>query len=556
MNALTRWLRGGASSSSTAVVPHLTSTKMEGSYRYLRPDRSGILAMRRAITRDAKHDVREAADRASALAVDFMHNSGWIAGAVDQIIADTIGVELKLNARPDLTRLGYDAAETTAWARLVESEWRRWAWNPAECDLAGKMTVPEMLDAVMRSYLATGEAFGVLDYLTVRARRQYGLETGTKVSLIPSHRLPRTTREFEGLEQGIFHDARGRPQVYRFRAREGGIDVDRDLKARDVIHVMDRGDNPGSPRGISVLSPALKVIAQSDQLADATLATALMQTIFAATIKSPEASDEAFQAIQTLADTEAPVGWDEAALPWAEHVGGIAQDLIDVWGMRISALKEKGISMSDPARINHLGPGETFEMHTASTPGSQYLPFSQNLQREMARCLGITFESFSMDHSNATYSSTRMGKSSIWPIVIRRRERVPAPFAQTVYESWLEEGIAEGRIPLKGGYQAFLANKQRVVWAEWRGPAMATADPYRDALADKIGLETGTKNLQRIYAEKGLDWEEEVVQAGKEIAKLSEIGMVVPHGRSTGGNGAGPLGAAADGNRQPARDDA
>lgn len=538
MNALTRWLRRG-SRASAAVAP----THKKIAMRYLRPDRSGLLAMRKAITRDAKLDVLEAAERASALALDFLHNSGWMAGAVNQIIADTIGVELKLNARPDLSRLGYDDKETTEWARRVEGEWRRYAWNPAECDLAGKMTIPEMLDAVMRGYLVAGEAFGVLDYLPPARRAQYGLETGTKVSLVPAHRLPRTTREFEGLDQGIFHDALGRPEIYRFRAREAGIEVDRDIAARNVIHVMDRGENPHSPRGISVIAPALRVIAQYDQLADATLATALMQTIFAATIKSPEASEEAFQAIRTLAE-------DFEGFEGAKEV---AQDLIDVWGMRIDALKEKGVDITDHARINHLGPGEELEMHTAATPGSQYLPFSQNLQREMARCLGITFESFSMDHSNATYASTKMGHSSIWPINMRRRERIAAPFAQAVYEAWLEEGIAEGRIPLKGGYRAFLANRQRVVWAEWRGPAMPTADPYKDALANKVNLETGSTNLQRIYAEKGLDWEEEVTQAGKEAAKLRELGIAVPHGRSVGGSG-GPLGAAAEGEREPARE--
>lgn len=544
MNALTRWFRGGAE-------PPQARAPQKATMRYLRGDRSGILAMRRAVTRDAKYDVLEAADRASALALDFLHNSGWIAGAADQIVADTIGTELKLNARPDLAGLGYDEAERAAWSRLVEAEWKRWAWNPAECDLAGKMTVPEMLDAVVRTYLAYGEAFGVLDYITVRGRRSYGLETGTKVSLVPPHRLPRVTREFEGLEGGIFHDARGRALAYRFRSREGGIDVDRDIRAANVIHVMDRGHNPNSPRGISVIAPALKVLAQYDQLADATLATALIQTIFAATIKSPEASDEAFQAIQTLAETEAPTGFEG---DWQAHVGGIAQDLIDVWGMRIGALKEKGISMSDPARINHLGPGEEFQMHTASTPGSQYLPFSQNLQREMARCLGITFESLSMDHSDATYSSVRMAVSTMWPITTRRRERIAAPFAQATYESWLEEGIAEGRIPLKGGYQAFLANKQKVVWAEWRGPEKPSADPYKDALADKVQLETGSTTLQRIYAAKGLDWEEELDQAGKEVTKLGTMGIPAPHGRSTGGSGAGPQGGAADGRREPARE--
>ncbi len=64
------------------------------------------LAMRRAVTRDMTLDVRQAAERASALALDFMQNCGWIAGIADQVIVDTLGTELKLNLRPDLSRLG------------------------------------------------------------------------------------------------------------------------------------------------------------------------------------------------------------------------------------------------------------------------------------------------------------------------------------------------------------------------------------------------------------------------------------------------------------------
>lgn len=532
-------------------LPAVAPRAKQPSMRYLRGDRSGILAMRRAVTRDARQDVFEAADRASALAIDFMHNSGWLAGAADQIVSDTVGIELALNARPDLSRLGYDAAEQAAWCRMVQARWRRWAWNKSECDLAGKSTVPEMLDAVVRYYLSHGEAFGVLDFLPKASRRAYGLETGTKVSLVAPHRLPRTTREFEGLEQGIYHDTRGRAMQYLFRRRETGIDVDVPIRASDVIHVMDRGENPGSARGISVMAPILKVIAQSDQLADATLATALMQTIFAATIKSPEPSEEAFESIKALSDMPLPPGYEGTPSDWTSHVGGIQQDLVDVWGMRIGALKDNGISMSDPARINHLGPGESFEMHTASTPGSQYLPFSKNLQREMARRLGITVSSFTMDFSDASYASVRMEGATIWPIAVRRRERIAAPFAQAIYEPWLEEEIAEGRIALKGGAAAFWANKAAVCWAEWRGPEQPSADPYKDAMSNKVNLETGVTSLQRIYAAKGQDWEEEIDQVGKEIAKLESIGMAVPHGPSTGGDAAGPQGGAMDGERQP-----
>ena len=346
MNALTRWFRGGAKPST--AVGRVSQPTM----RYLRGDKSGVLQMRRAVTRDAKVDVLEAAERASALATDFMHNSGWIAGAADQIICDTIGTELKLNARPDMSALKYTPVEETELARTIEAEWRRWAWNPRECDLAGVATIPEMTDAVMRYYLGAGEAFGVLDYLTVRRRRVHGVETGTKVSLIAPHRLPRTTREFEGLEQGIFLDSLGRPTQYRFKRREGGMDIDADIAARDVIHVMDRGDNPGSPRGISVMAPILKVIAQFDQLADATLTTALLQAVFAAVVKSPAPSAEAFESIQTLADTSAPYGYPEGE--WEGLIGGLQADFVEVWAQRIDALKNGGVNLADTARTKTL----------------------------------------------------------------------------------------------------------------------------------------------------------------------------------------------------------
>ncbi|RAI01111.1 phage portal protein [Acuticoccus sediminis] len=530
------------------MVSGRTPKKTTG--QYLRGDRSGLLSMRRAGNRDAAWDVRLAADRASALALDFMRNSGWLAGAADQIIADTIGEELKLNARPDLLSLGYNEADRAAWCREVEAAWRRWSWDAREVDLAGRSTFSEILDGVIRHYLVHGEAFGVLDYLTVRGRRGYGIETGTKVSLISPHRLPRITREFEGLEDGIFHDANGRPTMYRFRQRSGGMEADKDVAAKDVIHVMDHSENPGAPRGISVLAPIMKVIAQYDQLADATLATALMQTIFAATITSPEPSEEAFQAIQTLADTgDVPPGYDPA--DWEAFIGGLQADLYEVWGQRISALKEHGIALSDHARINHLGPGEKFELHTTQTPGAQYVPYSQNLQREIARRLGVMFESLTLDFSRATYSSVRMGISSIWPIVLRRRLRIAGAFADRVYQAWLDEQIGTGRIGFRGGYQAFLANRSKVQFAEWQGPSRPSADDWKTAQAAGKRLELGITSLADECAAAGLDWEENAEQIAREMKLLTEKGIPHPFGRKQGGAG-GPLGGSVDGEREPA----
>lgn len=520
--------------------------------RYMAHDRVGHLSMRRAVTRDFKADVRESASRAFALAVDFMHNSGWIDGAVTQIINDTIGLELKLNCRPDLKGLGYSDKQRTDWCRLVEQEWRRWSWNPAECDLEGKATVAEMLDGAMRYYLAGGEAFGIIDYMGEAWRRRYGLATGTKVKLVSPHRVPHYTSSFDGWDGGIRHDEIGRPQYYRFRKNQGGIERDDDVAARSgdgrlarVIHVMDRGAQPNSPRGLSPMAPAFMVIAQTDQLAAATLATFLLQTAFAATITSPEESKEAFEALEKLEDLEI-----EGVPP--EDFQALARDFMEVWGQRIASARSKTLSIGgDATQVNHLIPGEKLELHGAKTPGPEYLSFRNDQKREIARCLGVTFESLSMDHSAANYSSVRMALATIWPIVERRRERIAAPFAQAIYEAWLDEMVWSGRIPFRGGHAAFKANFQRAVDAEWRGPERPSADPYKDSLADKIDLEIGANSLQRIYAAKGLDWEEEVDQIAREVKKIAAAGFTPPHGRMRGGEGAGPQGAAADGMRQP-----
>lgn len=499
--------------------------------QYLRDNSSGILTMRRAVTRDGAVSVRMAAERASALAWDFIQNSGWIAGAVDQIITDTIGDELKLSARPKLQKLGWSPEEITAWCRLVEDEWYLHVWRPQEYSLNGTRTLAEDLDGVMRYYLAGGEAIGIIDYMGAGLRRRYGLKTGTKVSLVAPHRLKRETDEYSGLDQGIFLDENGRPTKYRMIARKYGQDVDVDVPAwsgslRHVVHVMDRGDNPDSVRGISVLAPILKVAAQYDQLADATLTTALLQTAFAATIKSPEPSTEAFEAIQSLDDEDSD----------------LAEDLMAVWTNRIDALKENGISMSDHGKINHLGPGEEFHMHTAATPGSQYIPFSQNLQREMARRLGVTFESFAMDHSNANYSSVRMAMSSVWPIVTRRRERVAAPFCQAIYESWLDEKIGTGAIPFKDGYAAFAANREFVCNAEWPGPAQPVADDYKATMAAAKRIELGLSAMEDEAALMGRDASVTREKIAAEIVDMESKRIPIPFGRSVGGGG--PMGAA------------
>lgn len=81
----------------------------------------------------------------------YRQNSGRLRGAVDQILADTVGEELVLTPKPNLAACGYNEAETIEFVRMVKDIWKRRAWNARECDFRGKFIVPQMIDMALRS---------------------------------------------------------------------------------------------------------------------------------------------------------------------------------------------------------------------------------------------------------------------------------------------------------------------------------------------------------------------------------------------------------------------
>ncbi|AXS40982.1 phage portal protein [Breoghania sp. L-A4] len=103
------------------------------------------------------------------------------------------------NPQLDLTKLGYDEAETTAFVRLIKQRWKRFAWNLAECDFRGKFTLSQMVDIGLRWHIAYGEVTGVLGDVLAAQRQRYGITTGTKLCLVPPQRFVQDTSEFVGL---------------------------------------------------------------------------------------------------------------------------------------------------------------------------------------------------------------------------------------------------------------------------------------------------------------------------------------------------------------------
>lgn len=469
--------------------------------------------------RDRAEDVRSAWMQANSRANDASMNNGWIAGVVEQVVALMIGTGLRLNSKPDGSVLGWNDEQTASWARLVEKRWEIWASQPYECDAGGRYTIAQMEAAAVRQWFATGEIVGQVAHIA-----RTGAETITKARLVPSHWLSQKTDASRGLQHGVYQDGHGLPIRYLFQVPEAPY-ARREIEkpARDafgrplVLHVFD--GSAGQVRGITPLAPALKIVRQFDQLADATLTAAMIHAIFAATIESDYPTGEVMAALQD----------EEEA---AEVQPGAFNDFLT---QKLDWHKNVRIDLGRHGKIAHLLMGEKLKLHGSEHPNSTYEAFANFLLREIAACLGVMPSDLTGDYRGDTYSSVRMGIAKKWPLMEYRRRHIPGRFVQGIFEAWLEEEIDTGRIPLPGGIDQFVMARTSLVRADWRGPAKPQADDVKASKAHETWYRLGVMSQEMICNDLGVDHEDVHEQLAREKASRERHGLPQPVMGNNGG---------------------
>ena len=499
-------LGGGEAVASPALRP---------SSSYMRGGRNLVFAGWRPPLRDHQDDISNAWDGAAARALDAIHNSGWLAGAIEQAVANTVGEGLRLKASPENALFGMSEASARAWARDVETRFGLWSSRPQECDIQGMKTLGQMQDGAFRTWLAMGEALVELPY----KKRPWNV-SGTKVRLLSPHRIKRKTDQLERLVNGVYTDADGMPIAYlAYRKDLYQYEQEYVVRARDsmgrpnVVHVFT--GMPETHRGISPMTPALQVARQFDQLSDATLTAAILQTMFAATITGDAPTEEVVEGLlspQEFAQFKASGG-----------------SPMEAFMMATGAFYDgTTFDTSINGRVAHLFPGQQLDFKTAQVPGIAFEAFVKMILRELARCLGMLYESATGDYTGATYASLNAGTAEIYKVTKNRRANILVPIVQPIYEAWLEEEIAEGRIGFPGGYAGFISNRAAACRAEWFGTPRPQGDDLKLAKAHEIWKRLGIMSDQMIANDLGVDIEDVYAQRSREMAMRSEYGLPEP----------------------------
>ena len=177
-----------------------------------------------------------------------------------------------------------------------------------------------------------------------------------------------------------------------------------------------------------------------------------------------------------------------------------------------------------PGMVNMLAPGEGVEIADAKRPSSNFDAFTTSLAKYVGAALEIPVELLVKNFSSS-YSASRAALLEAWKAFRMKRSWMAADFCQPVYEIFLTEAIASGRLKAPG---FFLDPLIRAAYcgAQWNGPAQGMIDPVKEVNAAEKRINIGISTRQRETIEMtGGDFDSNVPQLAREKQLMEAAGI-------------------------------
>jgi len=197
----------------------------------------------------------------------------------------------------------------------------------------------------------------------------------------------------------------------------------------------------------------------------------------------------------------------------------------DAQGAIINNASKWSGEMESGKAINLL-PGESIESPTPGRPNPAFDPFWTAMVRQIGMALEMPFEVLVM-HFQSSYSAARAALLMAWKAFRSKRDLLAKTLCQPVFELWLADEVAEGRINCPGFFSSDII---RAAWcaAIWTGDGPGSIDPTKEVTAAKLRVELGisTKQAESILHD-GVDWRPKHEQRVKEINAEKADGIYV-----------------------------
>jgi len=475
---------------------------------------------------DIDWNIQTLRNRASDLAI----NTPIGAAALNSSVTHAVGTGLTLFPRPKFSELGMSVQESRAWIKKTRAEFEMWA-SSKKCDIYRRNNFYDLQHIAYISYMTDGDAFAVFrrkmpDMVNPYSLRLQLLEANrvsnplsngfTTVSTIEMNAPTPGNRIVSGVEvdkdgaivaywvsNKVPHDRVDLTGVTEWQRVKAFGEITGLPNILQICHDV-RADQY---RGVPYLAPVLETLKQTSRYTTAELASAIVKSFF------------------SLFFTGMSAGSDlNSFMPSAGAFEGDPNE-------PVVNVNEYALG---PGTLNALPQGVDVKAMDASNAQSTFGIFVQELIKQTGAALGQPYEVL-MKHFTSSYSASRAALLQAWDEYKQRRIWFARDFCQPVYEVWLAEAVALGRIDCPGFFDDPAI---RNAWcnAEWFGPTMSILDPVKDVKGSRLRVECGLSTGEREAAEMtGSDYEENMQQLAYEKELRESLGLA--SNEDSGGGG-------------------
>jgi lambda family phage portal protein len=233
---------------------------------------------------------------------------------------------------------------------------------------------------------------------------------------------------------------------------------------RNVLHLMNR-ERIGQRRGVPFLAPIIEPLKQLGRYQQAEIDAAVINALWAVFIEKGENSGDG-----------APMG---SVVPEGEQV-----DAADPASIEISS-----------GTIVDLEYGEKANLVTPGRPNPNFDSFVTAFTRHIGTALEIPYEVL-IKHFDRSYSASRAALLELFKSVKMFRSWFASDFCQSVFEEFLAEAVAKGRVTAQGFFSD-PAIRKAYSGAQWNGPAQGLLNPVHEVRAAEMRVACGFSTRDR-----------------------------------------------------------
>lgn len=432
---------------------------------------------------------------------DLYAGGGLARSGVATLKTNVVGWGIRPKPKIDGELLGLSDEACSEWERNTLREFNLWADN-AMCDAERSKNFYTMQQLAFLSELVSGDCF-VLFGMKENKRTPYQ----TTIRILEADRVmtPESSGESEAkatggggrIVDGIEFDKDGtvvrihvtnrHPLMESSEEEIKCIPIDvigKDTGYPNILQIMTY-ERPEQRRGIPFVSSQIEQIKQLDRYINSELAAQVVASMLTAFVTSQD--DDGKFGLEDAVNENDKVSDDDLNLELA------------------------------PGAIYSLPPGKNIQTVNPIRTNTGFEQFVSALETIIGASMEIPQEVLIKKY-DSNYTAARSALLDFWKIVRVHRTAFNASFNQPIYEQWLSEAVAIGRIEAPGFFDDPAV---RAAWCGcmWNGASMGHVDPLKEINAAEKRIDLNISTQEQEAAEyNGADWLANVRQRNKERA--------------------------------------